>query len=229
MRPMGEVTTLRSRTAVFAAMLAMAPIRGQAADLVVWREKGFYAQEDEAVREIIAAFEQDTGKQVELVLPSRDDIPPKAQAAVEAGQPPDFLFGMGATNSYYGQWAFEDRLVELSDEIMPFASLFDPDALGFATLFNATTGRRAVYALPVGINTNHVHFWRNLLEQGGFTLDDIPRQWEAFWSFWCDQVQPAVRRATGRDNIYGAGLVISAKANDARVEFEQFIQAYEAN
>jgi ABC-type glycerol-3-phosphate transport system substrate-binding protein len=130
---------------VFAATLILAPLGARAADLVVWWEQGYNPEEGAAVREIIAAFEQDTGKQVELVLPSHDDIPPKVQAAVEAGEPPDFLFGMGATNSYYGQWTYEDRLVDLSDEIMPFASLFDRDALGFATLFNATTGRRAVY------------------------------------------------------------------------------------
>ena len=70
-----------------------------------------------------------------------------------------------------------------------------------ATLFDATTGQRALYALPMGFETNHVHVWRNLLEQAGFTLDDIPKQWEAFWAFWCDRVQPAVRQATGRDDI----------------------------
>ena len=145
-----------------------------------------------------------------------------------AGQPPDFLFGMDTALSY-GQWAYEDRLVDLSDEILPFASLFDADALGYATLFDATTGRRALYALPVGINTNHIHVWRNLLEQAGFTLDDIPAQWEPFWAFWCDKVQPAARRATGRDDLWGIGLPMSAKANDTRIQFEQFIQAYEAN
>jgi hypothetical protein len=49
-------------------MLAIAPPGARAADLVVWWEKGQYAQEDDAVRETIAAFEQDSGKQVELVL-----------------------------------------------------------------------------------------------------------------------------------------------------------------
>ena len=120
---------------------------------------------------------------------------PRSLAAVSAGQPPDFLFGTH-TDYCYGQWADEDRLVDLSDVIGPFASLFDPDALGYATLLDATTGRRAVYALPMGFATNNLHVWRNLLEQAGFTLDDIPKQWEAFWSFWCDQVQPAVRKAT---------------------------------
>ena len=61
---------MRSRTAVFAAMLAMAPLGAKAADLVVWWEKGLYPQEDEAVREVITAFEQETGKQVELKQPS---------------------------------------------------------------------------------------------------------------------------------------------------------------
>jgi multiple sugar transport system substrate-binding protein len=118
--------------------------------------------------------------------------------------------------------------VDLSDEILPFASLFDPDALAAATLFDATTGQRALYALPMGISSNHVHVWKSLLEQAGFTLKDTPKQWEAFWAFWCDQVQPAVRRATGRD-IWGVGLAMSIEANDTHIEFGQFIQAYEAD
>ena len=191
---------MRSRSVILAAMLAMAPIGGQAADLVVWWEEGYNPEEDAAVKEIIAAFEQETGKQVELNLPSHNDMVAKILAAVEAGRPPDFLFGF-QTDWYYGQWAYEDRLIDLSDVIAPFASLFDPDALSYATLLDATTGRRALYALPMAFSTNHVHVWRNLLEQAGFTLADIPNQWDAFWSFWCDQVQPAVRRASGRDNI----------------------------
>jgi hypothetical protein len=39
--------------------LVMAPLGAWGADLVVWWEKGFYPQEDEAVAEIIAAFEQE--------------------------------------------------------------------------------------------------------------------------------------------------------------------------
>jgi multiple sugar transport system substrate-binding protein len=205
---------MRRQVIILAAALAMAPLGARAADLVVWWEEGWYPQEDQAVREIIAAFEQKTGKRVELDQRSHDDIRAEAQAAVRAGEPPDFLFGLTMVYSY-GQWAYEDRLVDLSDEILPFASLFDPDALGSATLFNATTGRRALYALPMGSGTNHVHVWRNLLEQAGFTLDDVPKQWEAFWSFWCDRVQPAVRRATGRGDVWGVGLAMSAEGTHA--------------
>jgi multiple sugar transport system substrate-binding protein len=220
---------MRGWSAILAVALVISPPGARAADLVVWWQKANYAQEDEAVREIIAAFEQKTGKQVELDFQSYEDMQTTVQAAVEAGQPPDFLFGGGNTVYSLGQWAYEGRLIDLSDEILPFASLFDPDALAFATLFDASTGRRSLYELPMGIATNHIHVWRNLLEQAGFTLDNIPKQWEPFWAFWCDRVQPAVRRATGRDNIYGVGLAMSIGANDTLVQFDQFIQAYEAN
>ena len=218
---------MQKQVIVLAAMLVMAPLSARAADLVVWWEKGYNPEEDAAVAEIIAAFEQQTGMQVDLEQPSQDDIEAKVLAAVEAGQPPDFLFGTN-TDYYYGQWAHDGRLVDLSDVVGPLASLFDPDALSYGTLFDATTGRRALYALPMGSSTHHVHVWRNLLEQAGFTVDDIPKQWEAFWSFWCDEVQPAVRKATGRDDIYGVGMAMSV-ADDTRNGFEQFIQAYEAN
>ena len=66
----------------------------------------------------------------------------------------------------------------------------------------------------MGRSTNHLHVWTSLLERAGFTLADIPKEWEAFWSFWCDKVQPAVRKATGRDDIWGIGLSMSADAGD---------------
>ncbi|MCE3248556.1 MAG: ugpB, partial [Geminicoccaceae bacterium] len=154
---------MRSHAIVLAAALILAPLGARGADLEVWWEQGFYAQEDEAVAEIIAAFEQNTGKRVELEQPSQDDIEAKVLAALEAGQPPDFLFGTN-TDYYFGQWAYDGRLVDLSDIIGPLANLFDPDALSYVTLFDATTGQRALYGLPMGSSTHHVHVWRNLLE-----------------------------------------------------------------
>jgi multiple sugar transport system substrate-binding protein len=105
--------------------------------------------------------------------------------------------------------------------------LFDADLLETSTLLNGRTGRRALYALPIGRVSNHVHVWKSLLEQAGLTLADVPKRWEAFWPFWCDQVQPAVRRATGRDDIWGVGLAMGAAGPDTRNEFSQFQHAYE--
>jgi ABC-type glycerol-3-phosphate transport system substrate-binding protein len=79
--------------AAVVASLLLAPPAARAADLVVWWEKGFYPQEEQAVHEIIAAFEQKTGKQVELVEPEQQEIFAKTEAALAAGEPPDFLRG----------------------------------------------------------------------------------------------------------------------------------------
>jgi multiple sugar transport system substrate-binding protein len=194
----------------------------------VWWEEGFYPEEDKAVRETIAAFEQKTGKHVELVFHDQADLPDKVQAAIEAGQPPDFLFGL-LIDAYIDPWAYDDRLVDLTEAIGPLASMFDPDVLEASMLLNGRTGQRALYALPVGRSTNHLHVWTSLLEQAGFTLADIPEEWDAFWSFWCDRVQPAVRQATGREDIWAVGLTMSVDSpGDTWVQFTQFKYAYDA-
>jgi multiple sugar transport system substrate-binding protein len=205
----------------------MAPLGAKAADLVVWWEKGFYDQEDEAVREIIATFEQDRGKQVELVFYPQAKLPGQIEAALEVGQPPDFAYGLWLT-SEVGQWAFNDRLADLADAVGHFTDLFDPAQLEHAILLNGRTGSKALYGVPMGQERNYVHVWKSLLEQAGFTLADIPKEWDAFWSFWCDRVQPAVRKALGRDDIWGVGLSMSAEADatDSQIQFAQFINAY---
>ena len=208
---------------ILAAALIIAPIGATAADLVVWWEKGYYDQENEAVREIVAAFEQKTGKQVELVLLDEEELPDAFAAALAAGHAPDFGFGT-LMAPYISEWAFGDRLVDLSDAIGSFANIFDPDALDRVMLVNAKTGQKALYALPMGRTNNHLHVWRSLLEQAGFTLADIPREWSAFWSFWCDDVQPALRSARGRDDIWGIGLPMSV-VYDTQFEFFQFVAA----
>jgi multiple sugar transport system substrate-binding protein len=206
----------------------MAPLGAQAADLVVWWEEGQATEEDAAIREIIAAFEQDSGKQVELVLGPQEELEGDLVAAIEAGRPtPDFIFTV-ASIEHYERWAYQGRLVDLRDAIGHFSNLFDPDALDAVTLLDGTTGRRGLYLLPVGFGTHHVHVWKNLLEQAGFALEAVPKDWEAFWTFWCDEVQPAVRAALGRDDVWGVGLSMSAASADTGNGFWQFAYAYDA-
>jgi multiple sugar transport system substrate-binding protein len=200
---------MHAHAVLVALALILAPLGARAADLVVWWYKGFYEQEDAAVREIISAFEKQSGKQVELVQPGLDEIYDEANDALKAGRPPDFLYPLLST-SWVPQWAYDDRLADLESSLRPVLDLFDADAIELSTMFNGSTGQRALYALPMGRSSNHVHVWNNLLERAGFTHADIPKDWAAFWSFWCDQVQPAVRRVTGRDDIWGVGLPMSA-------------------
>jgi multiple sugar transport system substrate-binding protein len=159
--------------------LLLAPHGARAADLLVWWEKGFYPQEDAAVAEIIAAFEQNTGKQVELVQYAQDEIMKKAASIPLAGTPPDFLFST-QIDFAFARWAYDDRLVDLTGVLAPVLDLFDADTIDASTLLDGKTGRRDLYALPMGRYSSHVHAWSSLLERAGFTLADIPKEWEAF-------------------------------------------------
>ena len=208
---------MRARAVVLAVAIVLAPLGARAADLVVWWEKGFYPQEDEAVREIIAAFEQKTGKQVELVFHPTGGASGQGRGGARGRPAARLRCSASGSTPISAQWAYEDRLVDLTDAIGPFSDLFDPDALdaGHAAQRQDRADGPSTRCRWAG-STNHVHVWKSLLERAGFTLDDIPKEWEAFWSFWCDQVQPAVRKALGRDDIWGVGLPMSAEAGRHR-------------
>jgi multiple sugar transport system substrate-binding protein len=79
---------MQIRILLVAVALVIAPFGAQAADLVVWWEKGYYSEEDEAVREIIAAFEHGTGAHVELTLVDQGELPGKIAVALEGGVRP---------------------------------------------------------------------------------------------------------------------------------------------
>jgi multiple sugar transport system substrate-binding protein len=134
---------------LLSAAIVMVPLGAGAADLVVWWEKGFTVEEDEAVAEIIAAFEQESGKQVQLILSPQEELPGKIQTSLKAGTRPDFAFGLDAS-SYISQWAFDDRLVDLSDAIGSFTNMFDAEGLNSVTLVNGRSGQKSLYALPMG-------------------------------------------------------------------------------
>ena len=120
---------MRSRAFILATLLILVPVGAKAADLVVWWDEGYYAQEDEAVREIIAAFEQKTGKQVELAFHSLDELPDKIAAALD-GRPAARLRVRRSGDFDTARWALDDRLVDLTDTVGAFSNLFDPASAG---------------------------------------------------------------------------------------------------
>ena len=63
---------MRVRTILLAAALVLAPLGARAADLVVWWEDEFAPGENDAVREMIAAFEKKTDHRILAHLGSAD-------------------------------------------------------------------------------------------------------------------------------------------------------------
>ena len=216
---------MRSRAVVFAAALVLAPLGVQGADLVVWWDEGSTRRRTRPSGRSSRPSSSKTGKRVELVLHPAQELPDKLPAAVEAGRAARLRIrhrqhrqldpGMGLTT--VGSWISRTPSGH-------FSNLFDPDALACVRLLNGTTGQAWPLSLPMGFATHHVHVWKSLLERAGFTLADIPREWEAFWAFWCDQVQPAVRRATGPRRHLGRRPYHVGQVRQTRIRFDQFLR-----
>jgi multiple sugar transport system substrate-binding protein len=205
--------------------LLASPVPALAADLrIVWDE-GFYPEEDAAIEAVVAAYERESGKDIELTFYSQDEVLDKTLAALDSGDPPDLALAFGV-GSYVPKWAQDDVLADVSDVVGPMEDQFFPGVLENVRLRNTQTGETAYYAVPIGQYGHYIHVWKSLLDQAGIGVNEIPREWDAFWAFWCDTVQPAVRQAAGRDDIYGIGLPMSADASDTVTGLDQFRDAY---
>lgn len=227
------MTGLQPRSRRLSSVIALStllavPLAASAADLVIAWEEGFYPEEDQAVEAVVAAYEQETGQDVEWTFYPQDEVIGEVLAALDAGTPPDLLVSLvGSSN--LPRWAHDDMLADLSDVLGPIESQFYPGVLDNVRLLNGETGATAYYAVPIAQFGHYIHVWKSLLGQAGISLEDVPEEWDAFWAFWCDTVQPAVRQATGREDFWGIGLPMSVDASDTLTGLDQFRGAHGVN
>ncbi len=213
------------RLAAAAAMLLVAAPAMAQDTITVWWSKGFYKSEDDALIAAIKKFEAKTEVKVELSQYAIQDMIPKTVAALDSGTVPDVAFSDSYDVQASGKWAFEGKLEDLSDILLPMKSRFAPNVLETTYLYNDQTKKRDYYGFPMKQQSMHVQIWSDLLEQAGFKQSDIPTKWADYWSFWCDKVQPAIRKATGQ-RIYGIGQPMGVESTDSLQSFYTFMDAY---
>jgi len=210
---------------VAVAMLAMAAPAAAQEKLVVWWVKGFYKSEDDALYEMIKKYEQKTGVKVELSQYAVQDGIPKTVSALDAGTPPDVAYIDVFDFQVTGKWAYDGKLEDLSDVLGPMKDKFLPNTLETTYLLNAKTNKRAYYAFPLKQQTMHINYWRDMLAEAGIKESDIPTTWKEYWSFWCDKVQPAYRKASGKRG-YATGFPMGVDSSDSYYSFLTFMDAY---
>jgi multiple sugar transport system substrate-binding protein len=221
--------SFRKNVALAAALLACGVLASGPAwtqeKITIWWSKGFYKSEDDALIAAIKKFEDKTGVKVELSQYAIQDMIPKTVAALDSGTVPDVAFSDSYDVQAQGKWAFEGKLEDLSDILLPMKTAFAPNTLETTFLYNDQTKKRAYYSFPLKQQSMHVQIWSDLLEQAGFKPSDIPTKWEDYWSFWCDKVQPAIRKATG-NRIYGIGAPMGVESTDSFQSFYTYMDAY---
>ncbi len=193
--------------------------------LNIWWVKGFYKAEDDSLFETIKKFEQKTGVKVELSQYAIQDMIPKTVAALDSGTVPDVAYSDTYDFQVTGKWAFEGRRADISSIINPMKDKFAKNTIETTYLWNDKDKKRAYYAYPMKQQTIHIQYWKDLLQQAGFKDTDIPKGWKEYWSFWCDKVQPAMRRATNSRN-FGIGQPLGVDSTDSFYSFLTFMDAY---
>jgi len=190
----------------------------------VWWQQGFYPEETEQIRRLVAEWEGENGTPVELTFYSDSDLLKETNNAIAAAEPPDMLFSTGKIEPAIPGFAWDDRLVDVGDIIEPVKDRYDPAALESVRYKNAATRKTAYYAVPLSQQTVHLHHWKPLLETAGMAGDEIPREWDEFWQFW--KTAQEQLRQRGREDIYAFAFPMSPAASDTYFIFEQFLEAH---
>ena len=192
------------------------------AQLVVWWNKSFVPQQDDAFKEIVQKWEKKTGKTVDLSFFALPDHPAKMLAAFDSKIVPDVDFGQ-IVNVQTGTFAFQDKLLEISDVLNPVRDRFTAGALQACDFLNGATGKRGIYSFPIMQHGVNIHYWLDMLQAAGFKETDIPKQWKPFWEFW-GEVQKRLR-AKG-ERVYGLGITYSVESTDSWQQFYHFMEAH---
>ncbi|MGB3494518.1 MAG: ABC transporter substrate-binding protein [Elainellaceae cyanobacterium] len=190
----------------------------------IWWSQGFLPEENEVISNIVADWEAESGYQANLTLLPDSAIIQDIQNAINEERAPDVFFSFAADTNLIPQLAWNGELADISDVIQLHQNDYSETALQSVFYQNQATRTRSYYALPFGQNTIHLHYWKNYLEEAGFTPDNIPTQWDAFWQFW--QGAQDRLRSEGNTSIYGLGLCLSNLGTDTFWPFEQFLEAY---
>src|SRR3954447_4784279 len=211
--------------AVAAALLASAGPAASQEKLTVWWVKGFYKSEDDALLAAIKKYEQKTGVKVELSQYAVQDMIPKTVSALDAGTPPDVAYADVYDFQVTGKWAYDGKVEDISDVLNPIKDRFAPNTVETTYLYNDKAKNRAYYAFPLKQQTMHIEYWTDMLDKAGVKESDIPQTWKEYWSFWCDKVQPAYRKASG-SRAFGIGQPMGVDSSDSFYSFLTFMDAY---
>ncbi|MEM8674405.1 MAG: ABC transporter substrate-binding protein [Cyanobacteria bacterium P01_G01_bin.67] len=192
--------------------------------LRIWWDKGYYPEEDEALRNLVNNWIQQTNNPVKLSFYTHDELSQKAQRAIQAGDPPDILMNDGGERTI-ASLARQGKLADVAEIIEPIKNIYNETILSSVCLYNQAEQKQSYYAVPIHVSIPHIFYWHNLLQQIGKSNLDLPQDWEGFWEFWQQAQQDLQSVREGK--IYGIGLPLSVAAMDTYKVFEQILEAYD--
>src|SRR6516162_11425124 len=227
MTDMGNLSrrsVLRGTVALAAAATLERPYIANAAATTseVWWAQGFVPEEDVAIKKIDADYEKASGNTIDLTITPFAPQRQKIVAAVQSGIVPDVF--SNNPDEIVALYAWDDKLVDVSDVVETQKEEYTETALLNTYCYNNVTKKRSFYGAPTVTSVLPNYIWRPLVEKAGFKVEDIPKTWDAYYSFFKD-VQKNLRKQ-GVRNVYGLGLNVTTNGVDPNNVFNYFVIAY---
>src|SRR5919109_2273871 len=223
MTTLSRRSLLRSSVAMAAAGTLARPFIANAAatTATVWWVQGFAQEEDISFKKIVAEYEKASGNKVDYTIAPYAPMRQKIVSAMTSGVVPDLFQNTPAEIIALQAW--EDRLVDVTDVIETQKSQYTRTALLTVNCYNSVEKKRGFYGVPYTVACQTNHIWRPLVEKAGYTMEDLPRTWDAFYDFFKD-VQKKLR-AQGERKVYALGFQLNTTGNDSNSLFNSFLIA----
>ncbi len=187
-----------------------------------WWVQGFAEEEDIAFKKIVADYQKVSSNTIDYSIIPYAPHRQKIVSAMTTGIVPDLF----PNNPYeiLALYAWNDQLADVSDIVEPEKSQYNETALLTAYCYNGIEKRRSYYGVPFTSAVRPNHIWRPLVEKAGYTMEDLPRTWDAFYDFF-KEVQKKLR-AQGERKVFGLGFQMNTTGNDSNALFDYFLIAY---
>jgi multiple sugar transport system substrate-binding protein len=214
---------LRGSLAVASASALARPyVANAAATATVWWTQGFAEEEDISFKKIVADYEKASGNTIDYSIVPYAPMRQKIVSAVTSGVVPDLFQNNPA--EIIALYAWQDKLVDVTDIVATQREEYTETALLTARCYNNVEKKRSYYGVPYTVGASMNHIWQPLVEKAGYSMEDLPKTWDAYYDFFKD-VQKRLR-AQGMRNVYGLGFQLNTTGNDSNARFNDFVIAY---
>ncbi|MDB9519706.1 ABC transporter substrate-binding protein [Roseofilum reptotaenium CS-1145] len=198
--------------------------------LVIWWQQSFVSEGNEEIAGLVREWEQSSGIKTTFQLKSEalDEkleraFAPALRSNMEEGNAPDIVT-IANLSEIVSRLAWEGKLADVSDVVEPIRDSFYPGALDAVHYLNSTIDERSFYAIPMGITTYNIHYWKPYLDRLGLTDQDIPQDWQGFWQFWQD-VRDQLHEL-GENDITSFCITLNKDSSDGTEAFLQFLYGH---
>ena len=188
----------------------------QAKTATVWWIQGFAHEEDIAFKKVVDDYQKASGNKIDDTIIPYAPMRQKIVSAMTSGAVPDLI--RNSPEEINALYAWDDKLVDVSDVIETQKNKYTEAALASAYSYNSVKKARSYYMVPYTTALLPNHVWKSLVEKAGYTIEDIPKTWDAYYDFFKD-VQKKLREK-GMRRVYGLGL----PGDDERQRPEQRFQ-----